>query len=259
MTPLFLILAQYGYDSAYYSNGYNSGYSDATIFGFLLIGACALLSFFVQMKMQSAVKKYASTPALLTGAETAAQMLADHGLSDVRITCVKGKLTDHYNPLDRTVNLSEAVYHEASVASMAVAAHECGHAVQHAAAYPWLGLRSAMVPMVNFGAQWGQWILIAGIFMLGASQDPTVAWIGLALFASATLFAFVTLPVEFDASRRALAWLGHSDFNTPQMHREAGSALRWAAMTYVAAALSSLATVVYYALIILSRSNRNNR
>lgn len=262
MSSFFLILAQYGYDTGYYSSGVHDAtyYGDnSLLIGYLLIGACALLSFFVHMKMESAVKKHSATRAPLSGAETAARMLASHGLSDVRITCVKGKLTDHYNPLDRTVNLSEAVYHDASVASMAVAAHECGHAVQHAAAYPWMGLRSAMVPMVNFGATIGQWVLMAGIVLLMMSGEPTVAWIGLALFATAALFALVTLPVEFDASRRALAWLERSDYGSAAMHAQARSALRWAAMTYVAAALSALANVAYYALIILSRSNRNRR
>lgn len=260
MNSLFFLLAQYGYDNGYYGGYHDAAYyGDGSIMlGYLLIGVCALISFAVHLKMQSAVNKYSATPAPLTGAETAARMLADHGLSDVRITCVPGKLTDHYNPLDRTVNLSHAVYHDASVASMAVAAHECGHAVQHAAAYPWLGLRSAMVPMVNFGSSLGQWVLIAGIILLAMGSGPTLAWVGLALFASAAVFALVTLPVEFDASRRALAWLGHNDEVAPQMHREAGTALRWAAMTYVAAALSALANVAYYALIILSRSNRNN-
>ncbi len=258
MTSLFLILAQYGYDTGYYSGYREAAYDGggSIMLGYLLIAACALLSFFVHMKMESAVKKYSATRAPLSGAETAARMLASHGLSDVRITCVKGKLTDHYNPLDRTVNLSEAVYHNASVAAMAVAAHECGHAVQHAAAYPWMGLRSAMVPMANFGATIGQWVLMAGIVLLAASGEPTVAWIGLALFASAALFALVTLPVEFDASRRALVWLERSDYGSAAMHGQARSALRWAAMTYVAAALSALANVAYYALIILSRSNR---
>lgn len=261
MTPLFLLLAQYGYDNGYYSGYHDAAYHDggSIMFGYLLLGICALISFIVHMKMESAVKKYAATAAPLSGAETAARMLASHGLSDVRITCVKGKLTDHYNPLDRTVNLSEAVYHDASVASMAVAAHECGHAVQHAEAYPWMGLRSAMVPMVNLGSRLGQWVLMAGIVLLALSGEPTVAWIGLALFASAALFALVTLPVEFDASRRALAWLQRSDYGSATMHGQARTALRWAAMTYVAAALSALANVAYYALIILSRSNRNNR
>ena len=250
MTLIFTpFLAQYAEAPAY---------SEAAQLGFLLIIVCAVLSFVVHSRMQSAVKRYSATPAPLSGAETAARMLAENGLSDVRITCVRGKLTDHYNPLDRTVNLSESVYHDASVASMAVAAHECGHAVQHACAYPWLGLRSELVPIANFGTRAGQWVLMAGLVLLGLSGDPTVAWVGLVLFGAATLFAFVTLPVEFDASRRALAWLERSGFTSRNTQAQASTALRWAAMTYVAAALSSLAMIAYYALIILSRSNRRN-
>ena len=175
----------------------------------------------------------------------------------MQVISTPGKLTDHYNPLDRTVNLSESVYNEASVAAMAVAAHECGHAVQHAQAYPWLGLRSSLVPMVNIGSRLGQMVLLAGIVLLAAGSSTTIAWIGLALYATTTLFAFVTLPVEFDASRRALAWLQQSGLADRTMHGQAGTALRWAAMTYVAAALSSLAMLLYYALIILSRTNQN--
>lgn len=256
MFTILLAQAYYAYPAAADETAFSP--SDAQMLGLLLIVLCALLSFFVHAKMQSAMRRYSASPAPLTGAQTAERMLAAHGLGDVRITCTPGRLTDHYNPLDRTVNLSEAVYREATVASMAVAAHECGHAVQHACAYPWLGLRSSMVPMVNIGTRLGQIVLFVGLLMLGATHDPTVAWLGLVLFGSATLFAFVTLPVEFDASRRALAWLGQSDYNTPQMHREASSALRWAAMTYVAAALSSLAMLAYYALLILSRSSRRD-
>ena len=168
-----------------------------------------------------------------------------------------GQLTDHYNPLDRTVNLSESVYNEATVAAMAVAAHECGHAVQHAQAYPWLGLRSSLVPMVNIGSRLGQVVLFIGLALLAAGSGTTVAWIGLALYAATTVFALVTLPVEFDASRRALAWIEQSGWASCAMHGQAGTALRWAAMTYVAAALSSLAMLLYYALIIISRMNSN--
>lgn len=256
MFTTFLAQAYYAYPAAAQESALAP--SDAQMLGLLLIVLCALLSFIVHTKMQSAMKQYGATPAPLTGAQTAELMLAANGLRDVRITCTPGKLTDHYNPLDRTVNLSESVYHEASVASMAVAAHECGHAVQHAHAYPWLGLRSAMVPMVNIGTRLGQIVLFVGLIMLAATHDPTVAWLGLILFGSATIFAFVTLPVEFDASRRALAWLGSSDYTNRAMRGQAASALRWAAMTYVAAALSSLAMLAYYALLILSRSSRRD-
>lgn len=256
MFTLLLAQAYYAYPAAAGEPALSP--SDARMLGLLLIVFCALLSFIVHAKMQSAMRRYSAEPAPLTGAQTAEHMLAAHGLADVRITCTPGKLTDHYNPLDRTVNLSESVYHEATVAAMAVAAHECGHAVQHACAYPWLGLRSSMVPMVNIGTRLGQIVLFVGLLLLGATHNPTVAWLGLILFGSATLFAFVTLPVEFDASRRALAWLGRSDYTNRAMQGQASSALRWAAMTYVAAALSSLAMLAYYALLILSRSSRRD-
>lgn len=256
MFTTLLAQAYYAYPAAAQESAISP--TDAQMLGLLLIVLCALLSFIVHSKMQRAMKEYGATPAPLTGAQTAERMLAAHGLHNIRITCTPGKLTDHYNPLDRTVNLSESVYHEATVASMAVAAHECGHAVQHAHAYPWLGLRSAMVPMVNIGTRLGQVVLFVGLLMLGLTHDPTVAWLGLILFGSATLFAFVTLPVEFDASRRALAWLGSSDYTNRAMQGQAASALRWAAMTYVAAALSSLAMLAYYALLILSRSSRRD-
>ena len=256
MFTILLAQAYYAYPAAADETVFSP--TDAQMFGLLLIVLCALLSFFVHAKMQSAMRRYGAEPAPLTGAQTAERMLAAHGLGNVRITCTPGKLTDHYNPLDRTVNLSEAVYHEATVASMAVAAHECGHAVQHACAYPWLGLRSSMVPMVNIGTRLGQIVLFVGLLLLGATHDPTIAWLGLILFGSATLFAFVTLPVEFDASRRALAWLDRSDYTNRAMQGQASSALRWAAMTYVAAALSSLAMLAYYALLILSRSSRRD-
>lgn len=256
MITLCTILAQYGYDSAYYGGGYGyAGGGDYTAFGLLLLGACFLIGMLVHSNLESSMKKFSATPAPMTGAEAARRMLNQFGLSEVQITCVPGKLTDHYNPLDHTVNLSEAVYHNASVASVAVAAHECGHAVQHAQAYPWLSLRSSLVPMVNIGSRIGQIVLMLGLVLLGTGGGPDIAWLGLALYGLTTVFALVTLPVEFDASRRALAWLQSSGLADRTMHGQAGSALRAAAMTYVAAALSSIAMLAYYALIILSRSN----
>lgn len=249
------LVAQYNYA---YPAPANSG-TDWTAFGLLVLILCGLLSTVVHQKMQRAFTTYSHSPAPLTGAQTAQRMLAAYVLPDIRITCVRGRLTDHYNPLDRTVNLSETVYNQATVAAMAVAAHECGHAVQHAEAYPWLSLRSSLVPMVQVGARAGQWMLLAGLFMLAAGGDSTVAWLGLGLFGTSTLFAFVTLPVEFDASRRALAWLRRSELAQEREQSQAGEALRWAAMTYVAAALSSLAMMVYYALYILSRSDNKRR
>ncbi len=259
MITLSTILAQSSY---YYSNDfYNTSsagmYSGATMIGLVILLLCMLLGGAVQMGLRNAFNRYSQEPAPLTGAEAARRMLHQNGLDHVQVICTPGRLTDHYNPLDRTVNLSESVYNEASVAAMAVAAHECGHAVQHACAYPWLGLRSSLVPMVNFGSRLGQIVLMVGFGLLAMGSGTTVAWIGLALYATTTLFALVTLPVEFDASRRALAWLERSGLATRSMHGQAGSALRWAAMTYVSAALSSLAMLLYYALILLSRMNSN--
>lgn len=260
MITLPFILAQASY---YYgqNHGYGSSipgaYSNLTLIGAGILLAAMLIGAFIQSGLKNAFKQYAEEPAPLTGAELARLMLQQNGLTDVQVISTPGKLTDHYNPLDRTVNLSESVYNEASVAAMAVAAHECGHAVQHALAYPWLGLRSSLVPMVNIGSRLGQMVLLAGIVLLAAGSSTMIAWIGLALYATTTLFAFVTLPVEFDASRRALAWLQQSGLADRTMHGQAGTALHWAAMTYVAAALSSLAMLLYYALIILSRTNQN--
>lgn len=253
---LSLILAQYGYDTpGYYAHTHGGAYSSATMLGFLLLVVAGLIGSFVQARMQSRMREFSAQPARSTGAQVARAMLDAYGLHDVQITHVAGQLTDHYNPANRTVNLSDAVYSQATVAAAAVAAHECGHAVQHAQAYPWLGLRSELVPLVNIGSRLGQVLLLLGLGLLAAGTGTTVAWVGLALYASTTLFALVTLPVEFDASRRALAWLRGADSVSPTMHAQASTALRWAAMTYVAAALSSIAMLVYYALILLSRSN----
>lgn len=257
-----LAQASYYYGSGsdyYYGAGQSAGamYSGVTLIGLALVLLAAMVGGIVQMGLKNAFTRYSEEPAPLTGAETARRMLMQYGLGDVQIISTKGSLTDHYNPLDRTVNLSESVYNEASVAAMAVAAHECGHAVQHAQAYPWLGLRSSLVPMVNIGSRLGQVVLMVGLALLAMGSGTTVAWIGLALYATTTLFALVTLPVEFDASRRALAWLNESGMADRAMHGQAGTALRWAAMTYVAAALSSLAMLLYYALILLSRMSNN--
>lgn len=252
-------IPHYTEQTSYYSQaGYGQMYSGVTLIGLALLVITGLIGAFVQNRLTADMKRFTATPAPLTGAETAQRMLAAYGIRDVRITHTPGRLTDHFNPADKTVNLSDSVYGEASVAAMAVAAHECGHAVQHAQAYPWITLRSELVPLVNIGSRLGQIVLIAGLALLAAGNGTTVAWVGLGLFALTTLFAFVTLPVEFDASRRALAWLESSGYVNHTLHRHAGTALRWAAMTYVAAALSSLAMLAYYALIILSRTNRRD-
>lgn len=191
----------------------------------------------------------------LSGAEVAARMLRDNGISDVKITSVEGFMTDHYNPATKTVNLSPEVYNGYSIASAAVAAHECGHAVQHARAYNWLMLRSKLVPVVQFSAGIVQWVLLAGVLMINAFPQLLLA--GIILFAFTTLFSVITLPVEFDASRRALAWLNSSRILTPSEYPKAKDALKWAAMTYVVAALASVATLVQYLMIFLGGNRRN--
>lgn len=231
---------------------------DLTLIGFALLLITGLIGMVVQRRMMSVMQTYSATPAPMTGAETARLMLEQNGIHDVRVTHTGGSLTDHFNPMNKTVNLSDTVYSQASVAAMAVAAHECGHAVQHARGYAWIGLRSRLVPIVNIGSRLGQFVLMAGLLLLAGGGSTTVAWVGLALFGTTTLFALVTLPVEFDASRRALAWLESSGLAGRAMRGQASTALHWAAMTYVAAALSSIAMLVYYAFIILNSSRRRD-
>jgi Zn-dependent membrane protease YugP len=219
----------------------------------LLFGGVALISFLVQQNLQSKFKKYAKVPlsGQMTGREVAEKMLRDHGIYDVQVVSTPGQLTDHYNPTTHTVNLSESVYNERSVAAAAVAAHECGHAVQHAVQYGPLRMRSALVPVVSFASSWVQWILLAGILLV--EVFPSLLLLGIILFASTTLFSFITLPVEVDASQRATAWLQRAGVTTQRDHSMAVDALHSAAYTYVAAALGSLATLVYYVMIFLGR------
>ena len=220
---------------------------------YILLILLMLVSWGIQWRLRSKFKQYAQVglKANLTGAQIAELMLADHGITDVRIISTEGRLTDHYNPTDKTVNLSEGVYAERSAASAAIAAHECGHAVQHATAYSMLQFRSHMVPALSAVSTWMPWILLAGVFMINRSMIPL--GVGIALFSLTTLFSFVTLPVEFDASRRALAWMDQRGVVTTQEHAMAKDALWWAAMTYVVAAISSLATLLYYVTIFMRR------
>lgn len=213
----------------------------------------SLLSYIVQANLNSKFEKFSKIPVGggMTGRDVAEKMLRDNGIYDVKVTCVEGHLTDHYNPTDQTVNLSRDVYSSCSVAAAAVAAHECGHAVQHATAYGPLKMRSALVPAVSFASKWVSWILLAGIFMV--ERFPEVLLFGIGLFALTTLFSFITLPVEINASQRALAWLDRSGITSSYNQRDAESALRSAAYTYVVAALSSLATLVYYVMIYMGR------
>ena len=221
--------------------------------GLIIFGVIALVSWLVSMQLKSKFKQFSEIPVNygFTGKEVAEKMLADNGIYDVKVQSVEGELTDHYNPLQKTVNLSRAVYLSNSVAAAAVAAHECGHAVQHARAYAWLTMRSSLVPAVSFASKWMQWILLAGILML--NTFPQLLLVGIILFAITTLFSFITLPVEINASQRALAWLTNAGITNYASFPKAKSALKWAACTYVVAALASLGTLVYYLMIFLGR------
>lgn len=216
-----------------------------------------VLSLIVSKVLNNRIEQYSKIPLSsgLTGKEVAEKMLRDNGIYDVNVTCVQGKLTDHYNPQDKTVNLSEGVYASNSIAAAAVAAHECGHAVQHATAYRWLTMRSNMVPMVQFGSKWSQWILLAGIFLISIKSlfnlGQWILLVGIALFALTTLFSLITLPVEYNASARAVAWLDNTGITSGQETVKAKDALKWAARTYLIAALSSLATLLYYISIVM--------
>ena len=223
---------------------------------YLVLIAFMLISWAIQSHLKSKFKQYSeiSFRGNLSGAEVAQKMLRDNGINDVQVISVDGQLTDHYNPAEKTVNLSPEVYSGRSVAAAAVAAHECGHAVQHAHAYAWLGLRTALVPSVSFASKWMQWILLAGILTINVF--PYLLLVGVILFAFTTLFSFVTLPVEFDASARGLAWLESSGITSSQEHDMAKDALFWAAMTYVIAALSSLAALLYYASLLMGGRRR---
>ena len=216
----------------------------------LFIGI-ALLSYVVQSNLKRKMEKYSRMPVSMTGREVAEKMLRDNGIYDVRVISTPGRLTDHYNPTDKTVNLSEDVYNRNSIAAASVAAHECGHAVQHAQAYAPLRMRSKLVPTVSFASNWVQWILLIGIFTI--ETFPQVMLGGILLFAMTTLFSFITLPVEIDASRRATNWLNHAGIVSDTSYPMAVDALRAAAYTYVIAALSSLATLIYYLSIFMNR------
>jgi len=218
----------------------------------MLIILVMVLSWIIQYLLKSRFAKYSDIPVSLSGAEVASRMLQAHGIRDVNIVSIEGKLTDHYDPTTKTVNLSHDVYYGKSVAAAAVAAHECGHVVQHATGYAWLRMRSALVPVVSFSSNIVSWVLLAGVLFINIF--PSLLWIGIGLFAITTLFSFITLPVEINASARAVAWLesaGVTDYETKPM---AVDALRWAAYTYVIAALGSLATLLYY----ISLASRRN-
>ncbi|WP_313806345.1 zinc metallopeptidase [Flavobacterium sp.] len=225
---------------------------------YILLGAIALASFLVSARLKSKFAKYSKIHLRngMSGAEIAEKMLADNGIYDVKVISTPGQLTDHYNPTNKTVNLSEAVYNQRNAAAAAVAAHECGHAVQHAQAYQWLTMRSKMVPMVNVSSSLSQWLIMGGLLLgFGAKSSIGfyVAVAGLVLMAIATVFSFVTLPVEYDASNRALAWLKNKNMLSQEEYAGAEDSLKWAARTYVVAALGALASLLYWTMQILGR------
>lgn len=214
--------------------------------GFLLIIVIAVVGMIVQAKLQSVFKKYSKVmfPGGLTGREVAERMLKDNGIYDVKVVATRGQLTDHYNPTTKTVNLSEGVYNSNSVSAAAVAAHECGHAVQHAREYAPLKMRSALVPVVQFSSMWSTWVIIAGILLI--NTFPALFWIGIAMIGLSALFSLITLPVEYNASNRAMEWLESTHTLQGVQVAQAREALSWAARTYLVAALSAIATLIYY-------------
>jgi Zn-dependent membrane protease YugP len=243
------LLAQYG-------SGYGSGQSTGGGFGlgyWVIIGATLLVSFLISSTLKRRFHQYSQIPIRLTGAEVAEMMLRQNGIHDVQVISVPGQLTDHYDPLKKTVNLSEGVYAMNNVAAAAVAAHECGHAVQHQQAYVWLGLRSKMVPAVQISSTLLNYLMWASLLGMAVLNSPAMLWGWVALFGVTTLFSIVTLPVEFDASRRALIWMENSGIASSIEHDRAKNALFWAAMTYVAAAVGSIAQFLYYLLHALDR------
>jgi uncharacterized protein len=235
-------LAQVGYAPGGFSMTY-----------IVIIGVSMLVSFLISNTLKRRFTEYSQIPIRMTGAQVAETMLRQNGINDVQVISVPGQLTDHYDPTKKTVNLSEGVYAMNSVAAAAVAAHECGHAVQHQQAYVWLGLRSKMVPAVEFSSKMLNYVMILGFLGIGFMHNMTMLWVWVGLFAVTTLFSFVTLPVEFDASRRALVWMESSGIASSIEHDRAKNALFWAAMTYVAAAIGSLAQLLYFLMMALGR------
>lgn len=226
-----------------------------SLYWIIFIGTM-LASWIVSASLNRKFRRYSNEPLGMTGCEVAQRMLHDHGIYDVQVTCIKGQLTDHYNPSTKTVNLSEDVYNGANVAAAAVAAHECGHAVQHQEAYAPLRMRSALVPVVSISSKWVSWVILAGLFFIGTNAGTTLLLVGICLYAMITLFSFITLPVEVNASQRAVNWLREAGITDNQTTEMASDALHSAAYTYVVAALSALATLVYYILVLLGSSRR---
>ncbi|WP_034893597.1 zinc metallopeptidase [Gillisia sp. Hel_I_29] len=223
---------------------------------YIIAGLLFLLSMYVSNKLKSKFKKYSKVHLQngMSGKEIAEKMLRDNNINDVKVISTPGMLSDHYNPQKKTVNLSEGVYSQRNAAAAAVAAHECGHAVQHAQAYSWLQMRSKLVPMVSVATKMSQWVIMGGLVLMATTAlGSTVLLVGIVLFGLGTLFSFITLPVEYDASKRALVWLETENMLTPQEHEAAEDSLKWAARTYVVAAIGSLATLLYFVNIYLGR------
>lgn len=221
-----------------------------------IAGVFGLLSMLVSNRLKSKFKKYSKVHLRngMSGAEIAEKMLADHGIRDVKVISTPGMLTDHYNPKNKTVNLSEGVYAQRNASAAAVAAHEVGHAVQHATAYEWLGMRSKLVPILNITSRFSMWVIFGGLALMQTSAiGGAIAWGGVALYGIGTLFSFVTLPVEYDASNRALAWLKNKNMVSQEEYAGAEDALKWAARTYLVAAIGALATLLYFAMRVASR------
>lgn len=223
---------------------------------YILAGLIFLVSLYVSNRLKSKFKKYSKVFLQngMSGKEIAEKMLADHGIHDVQVISTPGMLTDHYNPLKKTVNLSEGVYMQRNAAAAAVAAHEVGHAVQHTQSYSWLDMRSKLVPVVSVASQYSQWVILGGLILAaGSAFGQTLLLIGIIMYGLGTLFSFITLPVEYDASNRALAWMTNKNMLTQQEHAGAKDSLKWAARTYVVAAVGSLATLLYFIMIYLGR------
>ena len=252
LQPLFFSLLQAGY---YATESHGPRYDAATMGMFVLIIVIGIAGYLVQARLQSVFRKYAKVqfPGGLTGAEVAEKMLRDNNIRNVKITHVGGHLTDHFNPQTMTVNLSDSVYSSTSVAAAAVAAHECGHAVQHARGYAPLALRSQLVPVVQFASSAATWVIILGLVILASTNNELLCWIGVGLIAMSALFSLITLPVEYNASARALEWLQVSHTMQGAQLAQAKEALSWAARTYLVAALSAIASVLYYVFLILGR------
>ena len=248
MTHTLFALLQTGYHTA-------ARYDAATTGMFLLILAIGVAGYLVQARLQSVFRKYSKVqfPGGLTGAQVAEKMLRDNNIHNVKVTHVSGHLTDHFNPQTMTVNLSDAVYSSTSVAAAAVAAHECGHAVQHARDYAPLTLRAQLVPVVQFASSAATWVIILGLVILASTQNELICWVGVGMIAMSALFSLITLPVEYNASARALEWLETSRTMQGAQLVQAREALAWAARTYLVAALSAIASVLYYVFLILGR------